>query len=188
MAKTTKRRPFEKVVTKGDHIERVATKGNPFEKLWREYSHSREVLVVGPGATLPNGDQIRSLAMPDDSIQVVRLVREGLRFGRLREFQEASGLSLEQIARVASISPRTLTRRQGEGRLKPDESDRLLRVSRVFDLAVELFEGDRAAAREWLQRPQPGLGGEVPLELASTDVGAREVEKLIARLEHGILA
>jgi gamma-glutamyltranspeptidase/glutathione hydrolase len=32
-----------------------------------------------------------------------------------------------------------------------------------------------------------GLGGEVPIEFASTDVGAREVENLIACLELGVI-
>ena len=55
-----------------------------------------------------------------------------------------------------------------------------------LDMAVALFEGDIAAARKWLQMPQRGLGGETPLDFASTEVGAREVENLIGRLEHGV--
>ena len=68
----------------------------------------------------------------------------------------------------------------------PEESDRLLRVSRVFGRALELFEGDRDAAATWLTSPQRALGGLVPFELAKTDVGAQEVERLVGRLEHGI--
>jgi putative toxin-antitoxin system antitoxin component (TIGR02293 family) len=49
-----------------------------------------------------------------------------------------------------------------------------------------LFEGDRDAAADWLTRPQPALGGAVPLELAKTGLGTREVEALIGRLEHGV--
>ena len=54
--------------------------------------------------------------------------------------------------------------------------------------ALELFEGDDEAARAWLLREQPALGGLRPLELAKSDVGAEEVEHLIGRLEHGIPA
>ncbi len=131
----------------------------------------------------------RSLGLrTDDSVKLVHMVQEGFTFAKLRTFHRASGLPLERIARAASIPKRTLTRRQAEGRLHPDESDRLLRVARVFDLAVDLFEGDVTAARQWIERPQVGLGGAQPLEFASTDIGAREVEKLIIRLEHGVLA
>lgn len=123
-----------------------------------------------------------------DSLEVVRLVRAGFPFGRLAHFQKATALPWEKIARFVGIPQRTLTRRQNEGRLQPDESDRVWRASAIFDMAVDLFEGDIAAARQWLQTPQAGLGGEAPLELASTGVGAREVEQLIGRLEHGVVA
>ena len=63
-----------------------------------------------------------------------------------------------------------------------------MRASRVFERAVDLFEGDAPAATRWLRTPQAGLGGRKPLELASTDVGAREVEDLIGRLEHGVFS
>jgi putative toxin-antitoxin system antitoxin component (TIGR02293 family) len=67
-----------------------------------------------------------------------------------------------------------------------EESDRLLRAGRVFGRALELFDGDTNAARNWLSKPQPALGGGVPLELAETEVGAREVEAAIGRIEHGV--
>ncbi len=70
--------------------------------------------------------------------------------------------------------------------LQRDDRDRLIRAARVVDKAVGLFEGDRRAAIEWLQTPQPALAGQKPLDFAQTDIGAREVEDLIGRLEHGI--
>lgn len=130
---------------------------------------------------------VRTLGLgSDDAVRVVRLVKAGFPYSRLARLQKATGMPWEKIARFVAISPRTLTRRQNEGRLRPDESDRVLRASRIFEMTVELFEGDTAAATQWLQLPQPGLGGEVPIEFASTDVGARELENLIARLEHGV--
>jgi putative toxin-antitoxin system antitoxin component (TIGR02293 family) len=83
---------------------------------------------------------------------------------------------------------RTLARRQSEGKLRPDESDRLFRASALFEKAIDLFEGDVTAAGRWLQAPQEALSNRTPLELASTDVGAREVENLILRLEHGVFS
>lgn len=128
----------------------------------------------------------RSLGLGGSALEIVRMVQAGLPFERLLNLEKCSGLPRDVLSRLLAIAPRTLTRRQSEGRLRPDESDRVLRASRIFDLAVDLFEGDAAAARRWLQAPQPGLGGTVPVEIASTDVGAREVEYLIGRIEHGI--
>lgn len=67
-----------------------------------------------------------------------------------------------------------------------EESDRLVRASRIFGRALSLCEGDRDAAKHWLSEPQKALGGTVPLILARTEVGALEVERLIGRLEHGV--
>jgi len=124
----------------------------------------------------------------DDVRTTVRRVRDGFPFKTLAEFQKTTDLPWTQISRSLAIPQRTLTRRQSQGRLQADESDRVLRMSIIFDLAVDLFEGDVAEARKWLLSPQPGLGGEVPLDFASTEVGAREVENLLGRLEHGVFA
>ncbi len=122
----------------------------------------------------------------NDAVKIVRLVRAGFPFKNLTRFQQATKLPWADISRFTAIPLRTLTRRQHEGKLQPEESDRVWRASTIFELAAELFEGDIAAARVWLQTPQAGLGEESPLDFASTEVGAREVENLIGRLEHGV--
>lgn len=121
-----------------------------------------------------------------DPLKIYAHVRMGFSFAALERFQRNTSLESGELAALVQLPPRTLARRKAAGRLEPDESDRLLRASRVFGHALELFEGDSEAAREWLLNKQPLLGGLIPLELATTDVGALEVERLIGRLEHGI--
>lgn len=131
---------------------------------------------------------VRTLGISaDDSLEIVRLIRAGFPYRRLARFQKVTALPWEKVARFVAIPQRTLARRQQKGRLQPDESDRVWRASRVFDMAVDLFEGDTTAARQWLVAPQAGLGGETPLEFASTAAGALEVENLIGRLEYGVV-
>src|SRR5438477_8115134 len=96
-----------------------------------------------------------------DSLEIVRQVRAGFPFSRLARFQKSTELPWETVARFVAIPQRTMTRRQTQGKLHPDESDRVWRASTIFDLAVDLFEGDVAAARHWLLAPQTGLGGEI---------------------------
>ena len=122
-----------------------------------------------------------------EPMRLVRRLARGLDFKSLARFQENTLLSTRDVAELLSIPPRTLMRRKAEGRLDPDESDRLLRVARVFATALDLFEGDAAAARQWLRTPARALGGEKPIRLARTDLGSREVEALAQRLEHGVL-
>jgi putative toxin-antitoxin system antitoxin component (TIGR02293 family) len=124
----------------------------------------------------------------DDVWAVVKQVERGLAFSAVGGFQKASGIPLSTLASLLRIPPRTLVRRRAAGRLAPEESERLLRLATVFEQAVALFEGDVATAREWLSRPKKALGGETPLQMARTEVGAREVERLIGRLEHGVFS
>jgi putative toxin-antitoxin system antitoxin component (TIGR02293 family) len=103
-------------------------------------------------------------------------------------FVQNTGLPQDRLADWADIPRRTLVRRKREGRLSSEESDRMLRASRLFGKALQLFEGDRDAAVAWLNNEQKALGGARPIEVAKTDLGAREVENLIDRLEQGVFS
>jgi putative toxin-antitoxin system antitoxin component (TIGR02293 family) len=122
------------------------------------------------------------------TIEMIEQINAGLPYQAFEALQKATGLAPIDIAALVGISQRTLIRRKETGRLRPDESDRLVRAARVVDKAVQLFEGDRAAAMQWLQTRQPALDGREPLEFTRTEVGSREVEDLIGRLEHGVFA
>lgn len=113
------------------------------------------------------------------------LVRQGLPFAALEEVMSRFDLGRQQISEVLHLPERTLARRKREERLRPDESDRLVRLARVAAQAEEtLGAAERAAT--WLRRPNRALGGEPPLGLLDTDLGAREVEAVLGRLEHGV--
>ncbi len=124
---------------------------------------------------------------PSNPIDILKRLKGGLSFQTLERFQKNTQFSTSDLADLVAIKKRTLHRRKEQGRLDPEESDRLLRVSRVFAKAQELFEGDAQAAGRWFYTPAKALGGERPIALAGTDLGSREVEALIDRLEHGVL-
>jgi putative toxin-antitoxin system antitoxin component (TIGR02293 family) len=113
-------------------------------------------------------------------------VAAGLSYSALERLRKAVDLPMSQLAELIRVPTRTLARRKDRGRLEPEESDRLLRLSRIVGLALRLFEGDLSETRRWLSARQSALGDESPLAMATTEVGAREVEHLIGRLEHGI--
>src|SRR5215218_8152697 len=96
-----------------------------------------------------------------ETLMLDRQVRKGLGYSRFSRFQRNTGLPASAIAELIQIPIRTLTRRKSDGRFSPEESDRLVRAARVFGRAMELFEGESVAARNWLTAPQPGLGGRV---------------------------
>lgn len=117
---------------------------------------------------------------------LLEAVRRGFPYRTVENFRDNAGLTDDTILEWIHVAPRTADRRKQQGRFEPEESDRLLRAARVFGKALELFEGNRQHAVEWLMTEQPALGGSAPIDVATTDLGAREVENLIGRLEHGV--
>jgi putative toxin-antitoxin system antitoxin component (TIGR02293 family) len=124
----------------------------------------------------------------ETQLEAAEIVESGLPFAAIARFQRASGLTFDRIKQVARISEGTFARRKRAGRLSSDESERLLRVSRLFELAVALYDGDQPAARQWLDTPIPALNNQRPLDLARTEPGARSVEDLIGRIGHGVVS
>jgi len=95
---------------------------------------------------------------------------------------ELLGLNQARMSSILDISPSTLARRTI---LKSSTSERLFRISALFQKALELFE-DQEEARRWFRTPKRALGGKTPLDYSETEVGAREVEDLLGRLEYGV--
>ena len=117
--------------------------------------------------------------------ELIRQIQKGLRFSELETLQNSLHMPFEQLAAKLAISRSTLQRRKAAGRLSPDESDKVIRYSRLLQQAVDFF-GDIEKARAWLKHPQYGLGGAVPLDYARTETGAREVENLLGQMKYGV--
>ncbi len=84
------------------------------------------------------------------------------------------------------IPDRTLDRRISAGQpLKPEEADGIARLVRIVTYARKVF-GAVDLADEWLRSPNPELDNEVPIRMSAADLGAREVEAVLGRIEHGV--
>ncbi len=86
---------------------------------------------------------------------------------------------------LLDIAPRTLARRKSKGQaLTVAESDRIARLARIAAYAEEVF-ADEGKAATWLRTPNGALGEHPPLELATTETGARLVETALDRIAFG---
>jgi putative toxin-antitoxin system antitoxin component (TIGR02293 family) len=123
-----------------------------------------------------------------DFPELIRAIEKGLTWRAFERFRATTRLSAEQLGEMISVPRRTLARRRTEGRLAPDESDRLIRAARVYGRALRLFDGDTASATEFMITRNLALGDVTPLQFLRTEIGAREVEHVIGRAEHGIFS
>lgn len=118
-------------------------------------------------------------------VELLEMLSEGFPYPSLDRFLGWSGMGLSETARYLRASPKQLERRRHTGRLKPEESERLLRLAELLAHAVELLEEPAAAVR-WLTSPALALGGRIPIEYARTEWGASEVHDLIGRINDGV--
>jgi putative toxin-antitoxin system antitoxin component (TIGR02293 family) len=144
----------------------------------------------GPVSQRPRGgDRGNILGLKrSDSPGLIAQIEAGFPYRALQKLGAYAGLDLGVLTSLIGIPERTLARRKTAGRLSSDESERLLRISILVEKAAALFEGDVEAATTWLLSPAKYLQNQQPLYYARTEIGAREVEDLIGRLEHGVFS
>ena len=116
---------------------------------------------------------------------MIVILKQGLPADAFDKLRDRLKVSDHLLSNIVQISKRTLNRRRQDGRLKTDESERVLRIARVYDKALEVFESEEAV-EAWLKKPARGLGQKIPLEYSDTDLGAQEVVNLLGRIEHGV--
>jgi putative toxin-antitoxin system antitoxin component (TIGR02293 family) len=111
-------------------------------------------------------------------------ILRGVPARRVQELINRGVLPAKAVYRV--VPERTFKRRLVNRKaLKPSEADAVARLLRVTEAAIRAF-GDADFARKYLSLPVPALGDKIPLELAETDSGAREVEAALMRFAYGI--
>jgi putative toxin-antitoxin system antitoxin component (TIGR02293 family) len=124
---------------------------------------------------------------PHSLLDWVSLVRQGLPTSVVDEVTKAVQLTQAELSTALGIPERTLIRRKKEGVLSPEESTKLLRLARVVQRAVEVFE-DTESAIDWLKTANRSLRGFSPLALLDTDIGTESVLDTLGRIEHGVFA
>jgi putative toxin-antitoxin system antitoxin component (TIGR02293 family) len=118
---------------------------------------------------------------------IIRQIKIGYPVAAFDRLKDDLGLNLRQLARVSNISLPTVHRRKVRSeRFSPEESERIFRLRRLYETAFEVFE-DRAAVRTWLATPRKAFEGKTALEYADTQPGTEEVERVLRRMEHGVV-
>lgn len=120
----------------------------------------------------------------DSEVDVVKLVNLGLPASAFKRLDELISIDFRLVGPETTIRRRL----QEKQNFTVDESERLVRLARIASKAEALF-GNSSAAKAWLATRADYLSDATPispLELATTDSGARLVESLMLRTAHGI--
>jgi putative toxin-antitoxin system antitoxin component (TIGR02293 family) len=125
---------------------------------------------------------------PKKEADFVPIVRRGFPVAAIKSLSERAKLSEETIYESLRIAKRTAARRkQRAARLKPAESELLLRLARAFAAATQTL-GSEEKARRWLVAANRALGGVTPISLLDTGIGFQSVIDVLGRIEYGIFS
>lgn len=117
--------------------------------------------------------------------ELLRCVFAGLLPDVLDRLQQ-EGLRVAEMHFI--IPPRTLSHRKSRNELLDvAESDRAVRVARILAIA-ELTFGDKQKALRWLRAPKKRFDQRTPLEMLLSELGARQVEDMLTRIDEGYFA
>jgi putative toxin-antitoxin system antitoxin component (TIGR02293 family) len=114
-------------------------------------------------------------------------VERGLPLATLEQFSAYSGIPVKELLEVV-IPPRTLKhRRQRQEPLSVEESDRLARVARMFELAAKVY-GDRDEGRDWLLSSMRRFDEKTALSMLRTEAGGQAVQEFLIQIDEGMFA
>jgi putative toxin-antitoxin system antitoxin component (TIGR02293 family) len=160
-----------------------------FRAIWH-YNDCRMANTI----STPNGPTItdllggkKVLGVIEKPLDIRGAIRAGFPYAALESLATILCLRQRDVSEVVGLPARTLARRKQEQRLSPVESDRVYRLARITQLATETL-GDFGKARAWLSRPNRALGGETPLAMLDTEIGARQVGEVLLHISYGIYA
>jgi putative toxin-antitoxin system antitoxin component (TIGR02293 family) len=138
-------------------------------------SHKHIVHLLGGAKAV--GRPVRSVADLDAAIQA------GLPREALEHLMTAVAPEPERAKLRNRVVPRASFQRSRT--LSAAHSATTERLARITALAQNVWEDD-AKAQRFLWTEHPELGGRKPIEVALTELGARQVEEVIQRGLHGL--
>lgn len=118
--------------------------------------------------------------------ELVTATRNGFPATVIPHLSRRLAMDRKQVNDLVGIADRTLARRiAGHGVLTALQSDRILRLARVYVFTMDVI-GDEEKATRWLKTPSAALGGQRPMELLDTDLGVQKVTSILGRIAHGV--
>jgi putative toxin-antitoxin system antitoxin component (TIGR02293 family) len=123
-----------------------------------------------------------------DKYNIVLSARNGLSTKAFYDIVMLTGIKKEELAEIFHTTMKTIMRyTQSEKNLDIIASEQALKIIALFKQGTELF-GDIQSFRNWLVKPQYGLGRQIPFQLLQTSSGIDLISDELSRIEYGATA
>ncbi|MEQ1857095.1 MAG: antitoxin Xre/MbcA/ParS toxin-binding domain-containing protein [Longimicrobiales bacterium] len=172
------KKPRERQATLASLIE--AARGAPASVREPKAVYTRAPIMVELGS-------LSRVPGPEGREAVRQVVEQGLPVDLVRQLQdELVRLGVPRPSKYVEVIASRAARARRK-KLTPQEGERLVRVAGTLARAFEVW-GDEEDAAEFLTAPHPGLEGDTPIDRARSEIGARQVEDLLLKLDLGLPA
>ena len=118
-------------------------------------------------------------------IDQISIIRGGIRRSLFTKMAKHIGLPQKGLAQTLGLEERTLRNRSAHQRFTEVESEKSLRVARVYAKAIDALGSDESA-RKWIVSTIKSLGNRRPIDFLETDVGTQEVLNVLNAIEWGV--
>lgn len=131
-----------------------------------------------------------------DPLGLIELERRGVAGGFLKDLSKRMQIPTSRVYQILGIPKATAEKKAAAGEmLKGSDGCAALGMARLLGMAQEMAANSTAeeaadfdAAKwlgQWLDRPQPALGGSKPSDLLDTPTGLSVVARLLGSIESG---
>ncbi len=117
----------------------------------------------------------------------IGLIRQGIPKKAIDNLVEKTGIGVNEMAVLMRLSDRTLRRYEANTLLSPEQSERVVEISRLYSRGEEVF-GSLENFKEWMGSTVMALGNIKPKTLLDTSLGIDILMNELGRIEHGIFA
>ncbi len=147
-----------------------------------------EIEIMGKRAYKITPDISFSLVNESDTISLIEMVRQGIKFTLFQAYALKSPFSLNEWSSFLHISERTMQRYQKEEKkFDPTQSEKILQITLLLQLGIHVF-GDKQKFNSWIDSNNVALGGIKPKSLLDNTFGIELIKDELTKIEHGILA
>ena len=131
-----------------------------------------------------------------EPLQLIATERDGVASVFVKDLASELRIPSQRMFAILGVPKATAEKKIAAGELLAGSGGRAaLGIARLLGMAQAMVDGSTAAAAadfdtgrwlgEWLERPQPALGGRKPAELVDTPTGLAVVTRLLGAIESG---
>jgi putative toxin-antitoxin system antitoxin component (TIGR02293 family) len=183
MAKRKKSAPLKKAVPKpyanGENIDSIKL-GEPEVAYGRSMPATRTIAFMGS-----NGK--KDFFPVTNERDFIDVIRQGIPKKAIDNLVDKTGIPVNEMAILMRLSDRTLRRYNPQTLLNPEQSERVVELSRLYSRGEDVF-GNLENFKEWMNSTVMALGSIKPKTLLDTSLGIDILMNELGRIEHGIFA